>query len=213
MSVQPSSPTLEALGASYEAQRLCKAYLGLLQEWNQKFNLVAVSTLPEAELRHFVDSAQLYPLIPSGARILVDMGSGAGFPGLVLSILGVPEVHLIESTGKKANFLRHVAQELGLNVTVHQERIEAVRGIKADVVTARALTALPDLLSLAAPFFKKDTVALFLKGEKAEAELTQAAKYWTFGLEKTPSLTSPSGVVLQIRDLKVLRKHVSKRRS
>ena len=195
---------LEIIGVPRGTLLKLEQYEHLLLDWNQKFNLVAESTLPDLWQRHFLDSAQLWPLLPPSTRLLVDLGSGAGFPGLVLSILGVPEVHLIESIGKKAGFLKEVAQELGLNVTVHQARIEKVRDLQADVVTARALTALPELLSLAKPFMKKESCCLFLKGEKADAELTSAAKYWTFDCEKTPSLTSPSGRVLKISNLKVL---------
>lgn len=178
-------------------------YAEYLVEWNEKFNLVAPSTLPVLWERHFLDSAQLFPLIPGPAATrLVDMGSGAGFPALILAIMGVGEVHCIESIGKKANFLRHVADQLALPVTVHQARIESVLGLKADIITARALTALPDLLRLAAPLMKKDSFCLFLKGEKADAELTDARKYWTFEATKQGSLTSPSGVILRISELK-----------
>jgi 16S rRNA (guanine527-N7)-methyltransferase len=159
-----------------------------------------------------LDSAQLLPLLPQEGTRLVDMGSGAGFPGLVLAALGVPEVHLIESTGKKARFLEVVAAELSLNVIVHNTRLESVRGLRADVVTARALTALPDLLKYAAPFMGSPSLALFLKGEKAPLELTEAQKYWTFSCEETPSLTSPTGVVLAIRKLKAQKNHDPRRK-
>ena len=197
---------------SHEARRMLLAYASLLVEWNEKFNLVASSTIPDLWTRHMLDSAQLFPLLPKGTKVLVDLGSGAGFPALVLSILGVPEVHVIESTGKKASFLRHVAEALHLNVTVHQARIESVRDLQADVVTARAVTALPSLLSLAKPFMGRESLGLFLKGEKADAELTEAAKYWTFKADRTPSVTDPSGVILGVKSLKVLRKHDQKRR-
>jgi len=209
--IQTRSPAWETLNVSRETFSKLERYEALLREWSGKFNLVAASTLPDLWSRHFLDSAQLWPLLPPQTRTLVDLGSGAGLPGLVLAIMGVPEVHLIESTGKKATFLSTVATELGLNVTVHTARIEKVRDLEADVVTARALTALPELMSLAKPFLKKESCALFLKGEKAEAELTGASKYWTFTCQKTPSLTSPSGVVLKISDLKVLRAHDPKR--
>lgn len=196
---------------SHETQMRLQRYAGLLVEWNAKFNLVASSTLPQLWTRHMLDSAQLFPLLPKGTKRLVDLGSGAGFPALVLSILGVPEVHVIESIGKKARFLQAVTDDLGLNVIVHNARIESVRDVQADVVTARALTALPTLLSLAKPFMGPASSALFLKGEKADAELTEAAKYWTFGVEKHPSLSDPSGMILRINELKVLRKHDPKR--
>lgn len=213
MTIPPDlGPEWDAQNVSRETCLRLALYEGLLREWNEKFNLVAKSTLPDLWNRHFLDSAQLWPLIPAKTSRLIDLGSGAGFPGLVLSILGVPEVHLIESTCKKASFLTAVVKELGLNVTVHASRIESVRGVQADVVTARALTALPELLSLAKPFMAKDSIALFLKGEKAEAELTSAAKYWTFDCERVPSKTNPSGAILKISQLKVLRPHDARRR-
>ncbi|MDD3182925.1 MAG: 16S rRNA (guanine(527)-N(7))-methyltransferase RsmG [Alphaproteobacteria bacterium] len=197
---------LSRLPVSHEAQRMLMRYAALLVEWNEKFNLVAASTLPHLWRRHMLDSAQLFPLLPKGTRRLVDLGSGAGFPALVLSIMGVPEVHVIESIGKKANFLSAVVKDLGLNAIVHHARIESVRELEADVVTARAVTSLPILLSLAKPFMGRNSCALLLKGEKADAELTEAAKYWTFTCDKTPSLSDPSGLVLKINELKVLRK-------
>lgn len=204
----------ESLGVPREAYAKLQRYEVLLREWNERFNLVAASTLPHIWTRHFLDSAQLYPLLGAKkAQKLIDLGSGAGFPGLVLAILGGFETHLIESIGKKATFLDAVTRDLGLNVTVHNARIEAVRDLQADVITARALTALPDLLSLAKPFMKADTLALFLKGERADAELTEAAKYWTFTHEKKRSLSDPSGTVLAISDVKVLRPYVHKRKS
>lgn len=182
------------------------AYATLLAEWNGKFNLVAASTMPQLWTRHFLDSAQLTAYIPSAAASLVDMGSGAGLPGLVIAIL-CPQLacHLIESTGKKADFLRLVAKELALNVVVHQARIEAIRGLEADIVTARALKALPELLSYAKPLLKKDSFCLFPKGQNVDAELTAARKYWTFTVEKHQSLSDSSGSILKIGDLKILR--------
>lgn len=178
-------------------------YAALLVEWNAKFNLVAESTLPHLWSRHFLDSAQLVKYLPETPEkpVLVDMGSGAGFPGIVLSILTQAEIHMIESTGKKANFLRTVIDELGLTAQVHQERIEAVKGLKADVITARALALLPELLKHAHRFIKPDSVCLFLKGRNAPEELTEAKKYWTFSDRKYASLTDPSGVVLRLSHL------------
>lgn len=197
----------ELVSVPRETGEKLERYATLLQEWNERFNLVAASTLPHVWTRHFLDSAQLMVRIPASARVLADLGSGAGFPGLVLAILGVPEVHLVESIGKKAVFLRAVVEELGLNVTVHQARIEGLRGLKADVVTARALKALPQLLSLAHPLTRKRTICLFLKGQQADVELTEARKYWTFASEKHESLSDPSGTVLKISDLEPKPRH------
>lgn len=183
-----------------------ESYADLLISWNERFNLVAASTLPQLWTRHFLDSAQLTAHIPSSASSIADMGSGAGLPGLILAILCPQgEVHLIESTGKKADFLRLVATELALKVVVHQERIEAIRDLQVDIVTARALKALPELLSYAKPLLKKDSFCLFPKGKNADAELTAAKKYWTFACERHQSQSDSSGSILKISDIKILR--------
>ena len=192
---------LDDLHVTDETVRKLERYAALLLDGNTRHNLVAESTLPQLASRHFLDSAQLMKYIPSGTQTLADMGSGAGFPGLVLSILGVPDVHLIESTGKKAAFLRDVIADLGLNATVHPVRIEAIQNLKVDIVTARALKALPELLSLAKPLLKKDGICLFLKGQKAEDELTESVKRWTFKSETFQSLSDPSGKVIVIQNL------------
>jgi 16S rRNA (guanine527-N7)-methyltransferase len=177
-------------------------YAKLLAEWNQKFNLVAPSTIPHIWVRHFLDSAQLVSLLPKGEnQTLIDLGSGAGFPGLVLSAFAVPNIHLVESTGKKATFLQLVIDELKLDATVHNCRIEDLHGLKADIITARALAPLKDLLQLAKPLLKKSGICLFLKGQKAEAELTESKKYGMFDHTLTQSLSDPSGSILTIRNI------------
>ena len=134
------------------------------------------------------------------------MGSGAGFPGLVLAVVAQGsrdiKITLIESTGKKADFLQAVIEELKLNVTVRRERIEAIRGWKADVITARALKPLPETLKYANRLMHKETTCLFLKGKNIAEELTQARKYWTFTAETHPSRSDDSGSVLVLRDLR-----------
>jgi 16S rRNA (guanine527-N7)-methyltransferase len=180
-----------------QAEQHLTRYAELLREWNEKFNLVASSTLPDLWTRHMLDSAQLMHFIPETTRSLADMGSGAGFPGLVLSILGAPHVHLIESTGKKAEFLRTVVAELKLSIEVHHARIETLR-LKSDIVTARALKPLDQLLAYAKPIMRPESQALFLKGQNAEAELTAARKSWRFDSEIYQSLSDPSGNVLVI---------------
>jgi 16S rRNA (guanine527-N7)-methyltransferase len=192
-------------------------YAELLIECGQKFNLVASSTLPHIWSRHFLDSAQLMKLMPQATHaphdtrenpVLVDLGSGAGFLGLVLEIMGIPNIHLIESIGKKADFLRAVIDDLSLNATVHQCRIESMRGLKADIITARALVPLTELVALAAPLMKANALCLFLKGRNVDAELTVAQKCWMFDHTKVQSLSNPDGSVLVIRNLK---KHAKRR--
>lgn len=173
-------------------------YEALLRKWQGAINLVAPSTLPEARRRHFEDSLQLVPLIPTGARTLVDLGSGAGFPGLVLALATGLETHLIESDQRKAEFLRAVSREIQAPVTVHARRIEQVPAFRADVVTARALAALPVLLGHAARFSGPHTVAIFPKGRAAEAELTALPPSPKMTIDLHPSRTDPDAVLIRI---------------
>lgn len=212
---QERAEFIDRLSVSHETVQKLDRYAGLLAEWNEKFNLIGEATLPHIWTRHFLDSAQLMQFIPDSAKTLADMGSGAGFPGLVLSIMGFPEIHLIESIGKKAGFLRTVVAELKLNAIVHQARIESLPKLKADILTARALKPLPELLKLSNYLIKKDSICLFLKGQSIDTELTESALLWKFESEKQVSLSNPSGCVLIIRDLKpkhdAARKHSRKR--
>jgi len=191
----------EATGVSRETLERLSAYEVLLRKWQLKINLVGPSTLPDLWRRHFLDSAQLFPLLPDGARVLVDLGSGAGFPGLVLAILGVPEVHLIESDSRKAVFLREAARAAGVTVTVHNKRIETVTGIAADVVTARALAPLTDLFGWSFPFLGSRGTALFLKGQALDDELAATAKEWTMRSERFDSRSDPTGSILRVSEL------------
>jgi len=204
--LQEHTDFMEAYGVTHETIHSLSAYETMLIEWNQKFNLVAASTLPQIWTRHFSDSAQLMSFIPEKALTLADMGAGAGFPGLVLAImakgLNKPlHVHAIEATGKKADFLQAVIDGLKLNVTVRRERVEAIRDLKTDIVTARALKALPELLKYANYLIHKDTICVFPKGQHAAEELTQARKYWTFDAETHKSRSDDSGSILVLKKL------------
>ncbi|MCW2235528.1 16S rRNA (guanine(527)-N(7))-methyltransferase RsmG [Azospirillum canadense] len=185
-------------GVSRETFDRLAAYEATLRRWQPKINLVGPSTLPDAWRRHFLDSAQLFPLIPESARVLVDLGSGAGFPGLVLAIMGVAEVHLVESDARKCAFLREAARASNAKVTVHNKRIEAVTGMEADVVTARALAPLSDLLAWAHPFIGNRGIAVFPKGQNVAEELTDTTKYWKMRTERFDSRTDPTGTILRV---------------
>jgi len=189
-------------GVSQETLARLKAYAGLLEDWNARHNLVARSTLPDLWQRHFWDSAQLTALIPEGARTLADLGSGAGFPGLVLAAMrpGLA-VTLYEATAKKCAFLRAAAQRMGVTVTIEQARIEDLSPKAHDVVTARALAPLPRLLGYARPLTGPNSVCLFLKGQNLGSELTEAHKSWKMQASQVPSQTDPSGVILVVRKL------------
>ncbi|GBD49271.1 16S rRNA (guanine(527)-N(7))-methyltransferase RsmG [Methylopila sp. Yamaguchi] len=184
--------------------------VSMLDRWQGTMNLVAPTTLAEAWTRHVADSAQLVALAPKDARLWVDLGSGAGFPGLVAAALlaGKAHVHLVESNLKKAAFLRETARAMGVSVTVHAVRAEAVLGSvvsRADVVSARALAPLSDLLTLAAPLLKSGAIGLFPKGEKAELELTQASESWKVKASFHPSRTDPAARIVRVEGLQELR--------
>jgi len=186
---------------SHETLEKLERYAALLTEWNAKFNLVADSTLPQIWRRHFLDSAQLMNFVPKGARTFADLGSGAGFPGIVLGILGAQKIYLIESTGKKAEFLRTVVSALDINAEILKTRIEDLKNFSVDIVTARALKPLPELLALAKPLMRKTSMAILLKGQHVDVELTESTKYWRFDCETFPSLSDSSGRILAIRNL------------
>lgn len=203
MSPPPLSPEQfqAETGVSRETLDRLRAYAAVLERWQSRINLIGPATLPDLWRRHFLDSAQLFPLLPESTRVLVDLGSGAGFPGLVLAVLGVPEVHLIESDQRKAAFLREAAREAGVTVTVHARRIETVGGLDADAVTARALAPLSELLAWSTPFVGSNGVALFLKGRHVEDELHEASRLWTMSVERIPSRTDVSGSILRVRGI------------
>jgi 16S rRNA (guanine527-N7)-methyltransferase len=186
-------------GVSRETLDRLTVYLDLLHRWQRAINLVGPATLADPWRRHILDSAQLVQHLPAATASLVDLGSGAGFPGMVLAVLGVPGVVLIESDRRKAQFLREVARATGTEVTVLAERIENLAGWPVDVVTARALAPLPRLLPLAERFLAADSVCLFLKGYNAERELTQALKSWHMVPEMFSSRSAPTGTVLKLQ--------------
>ncbi|MEQ1753534.1 MAG: 16S rRNA (guanine(527)-N(7))-methyltransferase RsmG [Micropepsaceae bacterium] len=198
------------LGVARETVSRLSTYVDLLCKKNEQLNLVAESTLQQVWRRHILDSAQLAELIPKDARTLVDLGSGAGFPGLVLAIMlsGRPGlvVHLVESIQKKCRFLDEVAAATGAPVQVHWTRAEALPGLKADIVTARAVAPLEKLLTMAYPFFRPRTIGLFLKGKSVSDELTLASKSWTLDSTPIPSRSDPSGTVLRVTGLSPWRK-------
>jgi 16S rRNA (guanine527-N7)-methyltransferase len=185
-------------------------YANELARWQKAVNLVAPATLSEVWHRHFADSAQLLALAPADARRWLDLGSGAGFPGLVLAILlagrgGTARVTLVESDTRKAAFLREVARQTGAPVDILSIRIEALpthASLQAvDVVTARALAPLPRLLELAVPVFGANTVGLFLKGREAAAEVAQAqaAGLTEYAIALAPSVTDREGRIAVVR--------------
>ena len=183
-----------------------ETYASLLQAWQKAVNLVAPSTLNDIWHRHFADSAQILSYSPD-ARSWADLGSGGGFPGLVIAILLANHenrcVHLIESNGRKCAFLSEVVRKTGAPAKVHQGRIEDIVASgavgKADVVTSRALAPLPALLGIASGFFGENSIGLFLKGREARQEIAEAEKDWRFDYECVPSRTGGDGNLVIIR--------------
>ena len=181
-------------------------YAHTLADWNSRHNLVSAASLEALWHRHMWDSAQLFPLIPAAARSLVDLGSGAGFPALVLACLlrerqGFRTV-LYESVAKKCRFLEAAAAAMELEVEIRPRRIEDAAPEAFDVVTARACAPLGKLLSYAEGFQGPGTINLFLKGQSAEAELTAAAECWRMRIERRSSQTAPSATIFIIREIR-----------
>jgi|ERR1051326_11627 16S rRNA (guanine527-N7)-methyltransferase len=194
-----------ASGVSRETLARLKAYAGLLADWNARHNLVSAASLADVWRRHFWDSAQLAQFMPAKAKSLVDLGSGAGFPGLVLAILlrerpGFRTV-LYEATTKKCAFLAAAAQAAGATAEIRNARIENAQPEAFDVVTARACAPLPRLLAYAQPFQAESAVNLFLKGQSVASELTEARKSWRMQLFRHQSRSDSSGTILEIREL------------
>ena len=196
---------LQLVPVSREIAARLDRLVELLLDWQQRINLVAPSTVPAVWTRHIADSLQLLELAPD-ARVWTDLGSGAGFPGLVLACALADRpgatVHLVESIGKKAGYLREAARIIDVPAEVHHVRIEDFAKKSAphcDVVTARALAPLNEILALAYPWAKTGAQGLFPKGQDVGSELTEASKYWKFEPILVPSKTSPESRIVHLR--------------
>jgi 16S rRNA (guanine527-N7)-methyltransferase len=193
----------ETVHVSRETLDRWKIHVELLHEWSARHNLVSCRSLDDVWRRHVWDSAQLAAFVPQNTTKIVDLGSGAGFPGLVLAALlrGRASVVLYEATRKKAEFLAHAARAMSLNVEIRNMRIEDESERPFDVVAARALAPLGTLLNYSQRFCVPRTVCLFSKGQSVAAELTEARKSWRMKVSQHQSVTDPSGVILEIREL------------
>ena len=217
---QPESSPLsprqfqETLGISDALLQRFVVYGEILQKWQSKINLVSPATLPDLWRRHFLDSAQLDSLIPSDAGVILDIGSGAGFPGLVLALLRAEEdgstIHLVEANQRKATFLAEVNREIGTRAVIHKRRVESIHEFKADVITARACAPMKKLLPLIHPILESEGYCLLLKGKNALEELTESQKKWKMSVKNIPSQTSDSGMILNVRNLSPKNEHRSK---
>lgn len=183
-----------------------QAWHALLLKWNKKINLVSPSALDDFWRRHALDSWQLTPYMHDRPLNFIDLGSGAGFPGIALAIAAKtqnPQSHvlMVESAGKKASFLRTVIRDLNLPASVTSERAEEIVSKPYDVVSARAFAPLDRLLNYAQPFWGEGTIGLFLKGGNVQDELTEADKSWRYGREIIPSLSDSTGCILKVTGL------------
>lgn len=191
----------DVLNVSRETLERLRAYETLLRQWQGKINLVGNATLRDPWRRHFLDSGQLCRLLGE-AHAVVDIGSGAGFPGLVIAIMSGLQVRLVESDQRKAAFLREAARLTGAPAHVTSGRAETTPAIPADAVCARAVAPLVDLLALAEPWCKPGGRCYFLKGAMVNQELTDAAQIWDIACEIVPSLSDPAGKILIIKEFR-----------
>jgi 16S rRNA (guanine527-N7)-methyltransferase len=210
--MRPQSLTPEAfqarLAVSRETLDKFRAYSALLVKWTGAINLVSPKSLEDLWRRHFLDSAQLRTYLPEmpdpQARVILDVGSGAGFPGLVLALLDCGKVHLVESDQRKAQFLSEVIRVTGANAEVHAIRVETLDLPEIDVVTCRAFAPLPRILDLTERFLRpesgtKQPIGLFLKGRRVDEELTGLAKKWRLQLDRFESETDPESTILRLK--------------
>lgn len=183
-----------------------KRFAELVTRWNPRINLVSKSTIPDIWGRHILDSTQVFDLAPEPARSWMDLGSGGGFPGIVVAVLSAQRrpdlrITLVESDQRKAVFLREAIRELGLSAVVRAQRIEQITDQTAEVISARALAALPELLALAAPRLAAGGICLFAKGAHRQQEIDDARRDWNFRVTEVPSLTDPAAAILKITDV------------
>ncbi len=191
----PDGPELLAPHVSRETLAVLERYAQTLVLWQRKINLIGPNTVPELWRRHLLDSVQLWPDLVGVTRV-VDLGSGAGLPGLVLAACGVPDLHLVEADQRKAVFLRDAARVMGVPATVHAARAEALAPLGATAATARALAPLDDLLDYAARHLVHGGKLIALKGERWADEVRAAERRWRFAVSHRPSLVDPAGAVV-----------------
>ena len=198
---------LEKYNVSRETMEDLKTFQNMVLEWNVKFNLISKSSEKDIWSRHILDSLQLFQFITDKDKKLYDLGSGAGFPAIVLAIAAKNtypnlKISLIESIGKKIMFLKEVQKALSLDITIIHDRIENLKLPKADIITSRALASLDKLLYYSKDFCSSKTRLIFPKGEKWQEELSLAQKTWSFEYDTKQSLTSNQGYILEIKNIR-----------
>ena len=206
MTVAAANPA-DPLCLSDDEIRQLQRFVELVLRWNPKINLISRASAADVWDRHVVDSAQVFLQMPEVCESWIDLGSGGGFPGIIVAILASHRkpglrVTLVESDQRKAVFLRQAVRELGLTCTVFAKRIEDLSGLTADVVSARALASLDKLLEMSAPLLAAGGGCLFSKGANRAQELVEAGRNWGFTVTEHPSLTEPTAAILKITDLR-----------
>ena len=189
-----------------EAAEALAGFANLVTDWNRRINLLSRSEAGDIWSRHIGDSAQLLRLAPAAAKTWLDLGSGAGFPALVCAAIAKAENRtvaftLVEADGRKAAFLREAARRMGLDVAVLRRRIEELSIPAQDLISARALAPLGQLLAYAAPFSHERTVLLLPKGRQADSELTLARRDWHIRAVRVPSRTDPEATILRLSEV------------
>ena len=183
-------------------KELFDQYILELIKYNKHTNLVGKSTLIDPWKSHILDCLQILPLINNKKTSILDMGTGAGLPGILFSILGFSNVTLVDSNRKKTYFLKTIKKEMNLSFNIILNRLEKIDNIKFDLITSRALANLEKLITYSQKFLKKNTVLVFLKGKTVNDELISAKKKWNFQYEKHKSLSDQRGCILVIKDIK-----------
>lgn len=201
-----SAAFAQRFGVSRETCARLERYLVLLSDWNTRINLVGKDTIPDAWSRHLADSVQLLFLASPSARTWIDLGAGAGLPGLPVAIVAAElaprlDMTLVEADRRKVAFLQTVNADLGLGVAIDPRRIETIPPRTYDVVSARALAPLDRLCALSHRFKHPGTVFLFPKGARLDSELTEAERHWHIRSERLPSRTQSESAILKITEL------------
>jgi len=192
---------LQFTPVSRETYSRLQEYASLLEKWQKKINLIGKITIQDLWIRHIIDSSQLVSYIEPSEK-LIDLGSGAGFPGLVVAIMGKKHTTLVESDGRKAAFLKEAARVTETEVEIKHIRAETIDLTQYSTVSARALAPLAVLLGIVGKTLKASHKLLLLKGKKYMAEISEAHKGWAFDYETHPSVTDPDGVILSMRNFK-----------
>ena len=202
---RPEETSLEKIGdfldVPRETQEKLDCYVQLLIKWQARINLISSKTLPEIWHRHILDSAQLVSYLPKTPSVILDMGSGAGLPGVILAILTHHQLHLVESDSRKIAFMRTALRETGTSALLHEQRMETVPVLRPDIITARALAPLSQLITLASGQHHEKIEYLFLKGREAKQELTALPACPKLEAECLPSMTDSQASIIRLKTI------------